>query len=76
MQKIKLKGVGRSKKKKGVKNLFDMCLSKKVFKKGRESANLGNKRGQSRGSSKNCGSSRTCWFAISREQEGSSYFGN
>lgn len=39
MQKIRLKGVGRPKKRKGNKNPFDFSLSKKMFKKNRGSLN-------------------------------------
>lgn len=39
MQKIRLKGVGRPKKRRGHKNPFDLCLLRKMFKKNKEAPN-------------------------------------
>lgn len=36
MQKIKLKGVGRPRKRRGSKNPFDLCLSRRIFRKNKE----------------------------------------
>lgn len=36
MQKIKLKGVGRPRKRRSIRNPFNLCLSKRVFRKNKE----------------------------------------